>query len=106
MHDIEERVVSALERQATASESLLAIAEKEAIEFVNEEQPPVCPHCGKVDPEVTMLLEARASGKLSEFVAQVECHSCNRASYIVVGRVNMFSNIRLAQDSQVNGGAG
>jgi hypothetical protein len=44
--------------------------------------PPVCPHCETVNPEIRME-EAEGSGKLSEFVVQGHCLSCNKIFYAI-----------------------
>lgn len=76
-----QRGIVALERNAEATEKMLAIAEQEQL-VMTEPGPPVCPHCGKLDPEITQL-EADGSGPLGHFVVVAECHHCNRTFYAI-----------------------
>lgn len=73
--------VAALERQATASEKLLELAEREEIVGV-EPGPSVCPNCGALNPEVTPLQDG-GSGPLDTFVLMVETHCCNKTMYCI-----------------------
>lgn len=74
-----DRLIAAVERNAEATEQMLALAKEEQI-VMAEPGPPVCPHCGKLDPEVTEL-DAGGSGQLSDFVMRGETHCCNRILY-------------------------
>lgn len=72
-------VTNALERQATAAEKLLELAEREEMVQV-ESGPPVCPGCGKLNPIVSQV-QAGGDGPLHEFVMKVETHCCNKTMY-------------------------
>jgi hypothetical protein len=74
-----DRIVEALERNAIATEKMLAIAENEQIQF--EQGPPICPGCGRPNPTVTQL--ETGSGPLAEFVMKAETHCCNHVIYAV-----------------------
>lgn len=74
-----ERAVSALERNAKASEALIELATEEE-KMADLAPPPYCPHCGALDPEVSAV-GAGASGKLSEFVLIARCTKCHEILY-------------------------
>lgn len=75
-------VEKALLRNAKANEALLAIAEKETMQFEVEAGPPICPHCGVINP--TVYLEAEAgSGPVNEIVFKFEMHCCNNTVYAI-----------------------
>ena len=75
-----------LERMALALESMATDAEV-TVEF----GPPICPHCGKFDPDVATF-ESQSQGKLSEFVIIAECRHCNQRIYGVVESYSMHEN--------------
>lgn len=87
--------VQALERNAQATEKMLAIAEREQIQM--EYAPPLCPGCGKIDPVVTQL-EGDGSGKLSEFVMKGETHCCNRTVYAIPTGFNTTDNMNMVDE--------
>ncbi len=96
--DVLEQLVSAVERNAVATEKMLAIAEQEQI-IMQEPGPPVCPHCGKLDPVVTELPgEAGGSGKLSDFVVRCETHCCNRVVFAIPNGWDTAVSQELAED--------
>jgi hypothetical protein len=90
------KATKALERSAVANEKLLEIAEKE--QFTVEQGPPVCPHCGVFNPEVTQLFREEASGPLSEFVMQCETHCCNRPVYCIAVGWDVVPHIEIARE--------
>ena len=92
-----ERLISAVERVADANEKLLAIAEEEQI-TMSEPGPPVCPHCGKLDPIVTQLGAEGGSGELSEFVMRAETHCCQKVLYAVAVGWDTTTHVELAAD--------
>lgn len=75
-------IVTALNRNADATEAMLDIARAEQI-VMAEPGPSVCPHCGKLDPVVTQLGAEGGSGELSEFVMRAETHCCNQIVYAI-----------------------
>lgn len=80
-----ERLVSALERQAVASEELIRLAKDErdfGEQVENQPGPPFCPHCSKVNP--TVRTQAEGSGQLSDFVLVMQCAHCNNMFYGLV----------------------
>jgi hypothetical protein len=52
--------------------------------------PAMCPHCGKENPTVTILMDGEASGPLGEWVLMAECHHCNHTFYGLVESWSMF----------------
>jgi len=61
-----------LERIAVSLEKL---AEDPQIEI--EAGPPMCPNCGKLNPQITIFQEDKAEGQLGEWILEAECHHCN-----------------------------
>lgn len=88
--------VKALERNAEATEEMLKIANSEQL-VTQEPGPPVCPHCGKVDPEITDVSESGGSGFLSGFVIVGETHCCNKTLYAVPFVYDTFTSAEMAQ---------
>lgn len=78
--DIFKAITKHLDRQATAAEKLLELAERE--EMTVERGPSICPGCGKLNPTVTQL-EGDGSGPLDEFVLKGETHCCNKTVYAI-----------------------
>jgi hypothetical protein len=74
-------LVVAVERQATAAEKLLELAEREELVGV-EPGPSVCPGCGRLNPEITPL-QNDGSGPLDNYVLIAETHCCNSTVYCV-----------------------
>ena len=102
-----ERGIAALERNATATEKMLAIAEQD-VQAMAEVGPPVCPHCGRLNPEVTQL-STEGSGPLGDFVMAAEAHCCNRVLYAVPHGWDTAVNLDLAvalQNAAKKGGNG
>jgi hypothetical protein len=77
-------------RGVEAAESIAASLQRLAKEdeITVEFGPPLCPACGSYDPEVTTF-ERVATGKLSEFVIDAECHNCGNTIYGVVESYSM-----------------
>lgn len=92
-----DKLIAAVERQAEATEQMLTIAREEQITMA-EPGPPVCPHCGKLNPTVTQIGETSGSGELSEFVMQAETHCCNRSIYCVPIGWDTTTHVELALD--------
>lgn len=65
-----------LDRQATAAEKLLELAEREEMVQV-ERGPSVCPNCGALNFTITQL-DGDGSGPIDSFVMRGETHCCNR----------------------------
>lgn len=91
------QAVKALERNAVATEKMLAIAEREQIQF--EYSPPMCPHCGAVNPEVTQL-NVEGSGLLGDFIMQAEAHCCNHVIYAIPLGFSSANDVEMAKDIQ------
>lgn len=90
-----ERAVDALERNAEATEKMLALAQTDVAEMA-EVGPPVCPHCGRLNPVVTQL-GADGAGPLGDFVMVAETHCCNRTLYAVPHAFDTAISLDLAQ---------
>jgi len=73
-------IEKALKRNAKASEALLDIAKQEMVQLEIEAGPPICPHCGVLNPTVYMEAEA-GSGPVNEIVFKFEMHCCNGTVY-------------------------
>lgn len=89
------KAVDALERSATANEQLLELATKEQLVSV-EPGPPVCPWCGRVDPEITETGNG-GSGTLSGFIVMGETHCCNHTIIAVPIGFDTFQSVEQAQ---------
>lgn len=71
--------VDPLERIADALEKLASDPEVE-IEFGY----PLCPHCGKMDPEIEVPpQEGTQRGYLSQFFSHLKCMSCGEGFFMV-----------------------
>ena len=99
-----ERAIDALERNATATENMLAIAEQEQL-VMTEPGPPSCPHCGKLNPEVTQIRQ-EGHGPLGDFVMAAETHCCHKVLYAVPIGFDAVPNLELARDILNQRGAG
>lgn len=76
------RGVEALEREASANEAIVKLASEEVPNVEIELAPPHCPHCGKINPDITVIKEmVGMSGSLADFVMPVQCASCNNSFY-------------------------
>jgi hypothetical protein len=98
-------VVGVLERSAVANEKLLELAESEQMQF--EHGPTVCPGCGKLNPQVTILApEPGQDGHTDEFIMKFESHCCNRVLFGVPVAWNLVDDIDLATDIMNQKGGG
>lgn len=66
-----ERAEELLERIAVAVEKL-----GEEPEFEIPTSPPVCPHCGMLDPVVGTDVDYKGAGKMSKFFLSFSCTNC------------------------------
>lgn len=89
--------VKELRRNADATEKMVELAQAEPT-FMIETGPPVCPHCGRLNPEVTDV-GAGGSGPLGDFVMVGETHCCNKTLYAVPIGFETFPQVELAQDA-------
>lgn len=94
--ELANRAVMALERLAGANEEIIRLANEEPIV---ENGPPVCPHCGKLNPSVTQL-NAGGSGPLNDFQLVGETHCCNRQVYCVPVAIVAFPKQEMANDAK------
>ena len=74
-----------------------------ALEKLNEEVnveidpgPPICPHCGTEDPEVTCV-EGESVGPLSQVVIEARCMECENIMYAVVESYSMHQDASTVQ---------
>jgi hypothetical protein len=72
---LEERTVEALERSAFAQEELIRLATEERDAGESMLGPPLCPHCGRLDPSIR---SEGGSGQFAEFVLIAQCENCNK----------------------------
>jgi NMD protein affecting ribosome stability and mRNA decay len=82
---MEERVTELLERIAVGVEHL---AEDPVVEI--EAGPPVCPHCGRFNPEISVR-EVEAQGPIFEYVLVAHCNNCGQKFYAVPQTWVMFT---------------
>lgn len=75
-----DRLIAALERQASASEELNALAKNEREVGEAFVAPPLCPHCGTFNPDITSG-GREGSGEFAGFVLVAFCTSCNNTFY-------------------------
>lgn len=66
-----ERIASALEK----------LTEDPQIEI--EAGPPMCPNCGKFDPEILLPTQEAARGKMSELIVDGNCVECGSPIFII-----------------------
>lgn len=76
-----ERQTIAVERQADAYDKLVDIATREEM-IVAEPGPSICPHCGKLNPTITVL-DNDGSGPIDEYLLAAETHCCNRPIFAI-----------------------
>lgn len=67
-----------LERMADALEKLTVEPEVEI-----ELGPPLCPHCGKLNPMVTVPAQEEQGGPLVELFHMMWCQHCEKGFYVV-----------------------
>ena len=74
-----ESLVAVGERIADALEKLASDREVEI-----EAGPPLCPSCGKLDPEILLPVQQAARGPLSQVVVEGQCAECHQPIYVVI----------------------
>lgn len=79
-----------LDRQATAAEMLLKLAEREEMVQV-EKGPSICPNCGSLNFTITQL-DGDGSGPIDLFVLRGETHCCNKVVFAVPDGFFVVSN--------------
>lgn len=84
---MEQEVLDLLERGVTALEKL-----NDEPVFQMETGPPVCPHCERMNPNVTVQ-ESEESGPLAEFVIRCTCNSCHQVFYAIPLQWSMCRNV-------------
>ena len=72
------KLVDATERNAKASEDIVALATEERDVGESFQGPPVCPHCGTFDPPCR---SEGGNGLMSEFVLVAQCGNCSKIIY-------------------------
>lgn len=75
-------------------ESLEKLASDPEIEV--EAGPAFCPHCGTMNPQVT-IMPTEGAGRLLEFVLVAECHHCNHTLFGIVESWSMFTSSEALQ---------
>lgn len=79
-------MAEAMERQADATEALLALAKADQAAMLETEtapQPSVCPGCRVINPVVTQIDAGGGSGPLDQSFFVVETHCCNRRAFAI-----------------------
>ena len=88
----EDQMIRLLERGVVALEKL-----NEEVQVEIDPGPPICPHCGTEDPEVTCM-EGESVGPLSEVVIEARCMECENIMYAVVESYSMHRESDTAKD--------
>lgn len=57
-----------------------------------ETGPPVCPHCERINPNVSVS-EREADGPLGTFVIQAQCKHCHNTFYALPVQYHCFSTV-------------
>ncbi len=73
------RLDELLERLAVAVEKL----SEEPPEITIQNQPPVCPSCGAVDPQITLAYQEGGTGPMSQLVVHGHCQ-CGAEVFIAI----------------------
>jgi hypothetical protein len=68
-------------------DSLEKLASDPEVEI--EAGPAFCPHCGTMNPEVTVL-PTEGSGHMLEYVFVAECHECNHTMFGIVESWSLY----------------
>lgn len=82
-----------LERIADALEKLASDPEIEI-----EAGPPICPTCGKFDPEIMLDPTEAASGPLSQVIVTGTCNNCHNLVLVVIESYSMHRSRVTAAD--------
>lgn len=93
--DVFKPLVDALNRQAEATERLVALAERDATALTQgliEPGPPVCPNCGVFNPQVQISSD-ESEGPLGQFVLAAQCRACGNNLYAVAQGWMMFNSV-------------
>lgn len=104
-----EQIIAALNRQADATEKLIALAERDAsadMAGLIEPGPPACPHCGVFNPIVDVIHRGASVGPLGEWVLYAQCHNCGDNFYGVPQGWMMFHTAEELLSAQKGDGDG
>lgn len=89
---MEKRAEELLNRAVVALESL---AEEPQLEIPTS--PPICPHCGTINPNVRGH-ETEGEGPMSEIFLELQCTTCENSFYVVPeGWVNFTEEVELKE---------
>jgi hypothetical protein len=88
--EIGERITHALEKQTAAIEEMAKPIEPVELE-VQRIGAPVCPNCGKFDPEITTEDES-GTGRLSELFILGTCGNCKAPIYCLPESYSMHKD--------------
>lgn len=88
--------INPLERIANALEKLAADPEVEI-----EVGPPICPHCGKLDPIVQLAEQEASRGPMSQLIVDGVCTECGHQLFIVIESYSVHRN-RTTAGSEIN----
>jgi hypothetical protein len=84
MEELAERATIALE----------ALAQDPIIEI--EAAPPICPHCGKMNPTIT--IEEGGEGPLAEIFFAAKCGECNKGFFAVPVTWHMHTTLETIRE--------
>lgn len=74
-----EKLVAVGERIADALEKLASDPEVEI-----EAGPPLCPSCGKMNPDIILAPTESARGPMSQIVVEGQCGNCHHPIYVAI----------------------
>jgi alpha-ketoglutarate-dependent taurine dioxygenase len=83
-----------LERMADSLEQLVEQNKEPLIQI--ETVPPRCPHCGQINPELTLEAES-GRGKSTEFILEGYCAHCNKPVFGVANQWVLCPNVTEAK---------
>ena len=80
------RLEELLERIAVATERMASDPEIEI-----ESGPPICPHCGTMNPDVMVPAQEAGRGPLAEIAIEATCLFCAKTLFVVIDSYSMHS---------------
>jgi hypothetical protein len=86
----EDRLLGILERTAVAQEELIRLATEEREVGEAMEEPPFCPHCGRLNPTIR---SEGGTGEFADFILVANCTNCSNTFLAVPARGwNVYRN--------------
>lgn len=88
----EEAVVPGIpESLARIADSLEKLTSEPEVEI--ESGPPICPHCGKLDPVVIVEPDEGGTGEMSQIVIPCRCTECGQPIYIAIDSYSVHQTV-------------